>query len=162
MSSLVAMLLMCECLSHRALTPVSIIGSGIEAGDDRDRLVDKEYAALRGEWQGTSVDKSGRVHEEGTWIFLGGQFALKRDCVVYEQGQYKIDPAAKPKAIDITFGSGPAKGKALPGIYELNDEQLKICIVAPTLADPDKHARPKEFPKTATEQLRLFILKREK
>jgi uncharacterized protein (TIGR03067 family) len=40
---------------------------------------------------------------------------------------YKLDPRARPKAIDLVPQAGPARGKTLRGIYSLDGEYLEIC-----------------------------------
>jgi len=59
--------------------------------------------------------------------------------------KYKLDPAAKPKAIDLIPEEGPAKGKTLQGIYSLQRDELKVCFVSPNIPDPENQKRPGEF-----------------
>jgi len=54
-----------------------------------------------------------------------------------QQGTYKLDPTAKPKSIDLTEGGN---GRTTLGIYELDGETLKICLV-----DGQAAVRPAEF-----------------
>lgn len=51
----------------------------------------------------------------------------------------KLDPAQKPRALDIRATDGPNKGKTKRAIYEFKDGRLRIC-----LAQPEKK-RPKDF-----------------
>ena len=72
--------------------------------------------------------------------------------------KYKIDPAKKPKTIDLEGKEGGRDIKA-PGIYVLDGDELKLYWGA----DP-KSPRPTEFPKGPNKDnhTRLLILKREK
>ena len=71
-------------------------------------------------------------------------------------GDFKIDPLAKPKTIDIIFTEGPGKGHSQKGIYELDGDTQKICI-----AMPDQ-PRPTEFVTSPESGHIIEILKREK
>ena len=63
------------------------------------------------------------------------QLLFKGDKVVFNpkhenrEHTYKIDPKAKPKAMDITPGDGQKKGQKMPlAIYDLVGDKLIICI----------------------------------
>ena len=73
-----------------------------------------------------------------------------------DKGTVKLDPKAKPKALDITGTEGPNKGKTILGIYERDGDTLRICYV---LSGKD---RPKAFETKAGTQLFLVTYKREK
>lgn len=59
---------------------------------------------------------------------------------VTSMGTYKLDPAKKPKWLDILVTTGAEKGMTMLSIYEFDGEQLKICHSAANVKD-----RPKEF-----------------
>ena len=114
---------------------------------------------------------------EGTWLPVAAELAGKKfpDEVLklmtltisdgkytvtvakqIDQGTIKLDPAAKPKAIDITGTEGPNKGKTFPAIYELTGDTLRICY------DLAGKTRPTEF-KTAKDTKQFLVsYKREK
>ena len=52
----------------------------------------------------------------------------------------KLDPSKKPKAIDATPLAGAFKGKTVLGIYQLEGEELRICL--PKQGDKE---RPSDF-----------------
>jgi uncharacterized protein (TIGR03067 family) len=59
---------------------------------------------------------------------------LKLDAGKYEvtaesvdKGTYAMDPAARPKTIDITGTQGPNAGKKIGAIYELHGDTLRVC-----------------------------------
>ena len=67
-----------------------------------------------------------------------------------DRGTCKLNPSAKPKALDVTGTEGPNKGKTILAIYERKDDTLRICY------DLSGKSRPTEF-KTAAET-RLFLV----
>ncbi len=67
---------------------------------------------------------------------------------------YKLDPAKKPKAIDLIFPE--RKTEATLAIYSLEDDDLKVCVKA------KGEGRPSEFSAKAGSGHMLYTLKREK
>ena len=59
---------------------------------------------------------------------------------VVNEGMLKLDPTAKPKAVDIMYTSGPVKGETDKAIYEIDGDTLKVCYSL----EPDAE-RPTEF-----------------
>jgi uncharacterized protein (TIGR03067 family) len=108
---------------------------------------------------------------EGTWLplaaELGGQEfpdeLLKTAVLTITDGKYtvnlggqidkgtiKLEPATKPKAIDVIGTEGPNKGKTIPAIYHLTDDTLRICY------DLEGKKRPTAF-KTLKDTQQLLI-----
>ncbi len=73
-----------------------------------------------------------------------------------DMGTVKLNPAAKPKEMDITGTDGPNKGKTIRAIYEQKGDTLRICY------DLSGEGRPKEFKTREGTQLFLVVNKREK
>jgi uncharacterized protein (TIGR03067 family) len=73
-----------------------------------------------------------------------------------DQGTVKLNPAAKPKALDITGTDGPNKGKTILAIYELDSDTLRVCY------DLSGNGRPTDFKTKADTQLFLVTYNREK
>src|SRR5262249_55380185 len=113
---------------------------------------------------------------EGTWVpsaaELGGKTFLdevrKTIRLVVEGDRYtvtvgtepdrgtcKLDPSAKPKALDITGTDGPNKGRTILAIYERDGDTLRICY------DLSGKGRPREFKTEAGTRLFLVTYKRE-
>ncbi|MFO0908134.1 MAG: TIGR03067 domain-containing protein [Isosphaeraceae bacterium] len=59
-----------------------------------------------------------------------------------DRGTCKLNPTAKPRAIDITGTEGPNKGRTILAIYERTGDRLRVCY------DLTGKSRPTEF-KTA-------------
>ena len=72
-----------------------------------------------------------------------------------DMGTWKLLPKTKPQAMDITGTVGPNKGKTIPSIVEVKDDNMKICY---GLAGQ----RPKEFKTTGQPGLYLVVYKRQK
>lgn len=90
------------------------------------------------------------------FIIAGNRITHKESGKVREQSYYRLDVEKRPRTIDLIPLAGPNKGKALPGIYELAGNTLRICLA------PVGKERPARFVAGAGSGQRLFILKREK
>jgi uncharacterized protein (TIGR03067 family) len=125
----------------------------LRAADDPAR----EKERLQGNWAASTIIDSGRA-ESGDAV-KGLKLTIKDDKYVYKLGGrsftavFKIQPAKKPKEMDITFEEGPQKGKTLRAIYSLEGDELKIC-------GGDK--RPSELESKPKSEVILFVFKREK
>lgn len=127
------------------------------AADEKDDIK-AEKDKLKGDWTLTSLQADGKDAKEEAATFT---FAADQLTVAFKDSKqaaaYRIDPAAQPKAIDITPDEGPDKGKTLKGIYVLDGDTLKICAAA----SPDKD-RPKDFAAKKDSGNLLMVLKRDK
>src|SRR5689334_19726068 len=115
-------------------------------GDDAKQDTDK----LKGTWTVVALEANGQQApkefiERISFTFDGEK--LKITGAPTAQGQdanreysVKLDPSKSPKAIDTTALNGPEKGKIDQGIYELKDDELRLCM-------PNNEAkeRPKDF-----------------
>jgi RNA polymerase sigma factor (sigma-70 family) len=117
---------------------------------------DKER--LQGKWVPVSAEEEGKkVPEEEikaknfVMVFAGDKMTLPMKDDTREV-EYKLDPAKKPKEIDVAI----EKGKVAKGIYELDGDTLKLCIEK----DPDGE-RPAKFATDGTTHV-LIVLKRKK
>lgn len=70
------------------------------------------------------------------------------------EGSSKFDASKTPKAIDITYNTGPNKGKTYLGIYEIDGDTYRACV-----APPGKD-RPKEFVSKPGTDLQVLEFKR--
>ena len=118
----------------------------------------KDVEKLAGDWAVVTTDHHGRKVTEDERsrpivTFKDNQMTVLRNGDI-RPGTFKIDPNKTPAQIDVTLGYGPDKGKTFEGIYQLDGDQLKLCV-------RDKGAgRPVEF--KGGEGLLFVTLKRGK
>ena len=68
--------------------------------------------------------------------FAGDRFHIQsKDGKPLYAGTVRVNPSAKPAAIDFENTEGVAKGKAWKGIYRLDGDTLTICDNEPNLAE---------------------------
>jgi uncharacterized protein (TIGR03067 family) len=132
------------------------------AGDDKKSDVDK----LQGTWVAVAIENDGKkVPEERV---KNVKMVFKDDTMSITTGGpgrqpppalYKLDEKKKPRTIDITAGGRDGSGKtdnALPGIYDLDADTLKICLGLPG------KDRPTELSAKEGAKQTLYTYKREK
>lgn len=105
---------------------------------------DTDEEMLQGEWFLASAEVQGKSLpapvEKGGSIVLDkdGKLILKDPGKPDKIGKYKIDADKDPKQIDLILSKD---GKTMQGIYEFDDDKLKMAFSA---EDP-KGKRPSEF-----------------
>jgi uncharacterized protein (TIGR03067 family) len=126
----------------------------------QDAAAEKEQKSLQGNWDVTSAviggEESG-VLKDGkvTFVFQKDKFTVKREDKVLAETSFTLALDAMPRLIDIKALSGDMKGATFQGIYELKENDLKLCL---NLQGKD---RPTEFVSKAGEQgVILILLKR--
>lgn len=123
------------------------------AQETPDETLAKAKAALKGTWQVTSLEEGGNQIPAGITSQL--KHVFHDDAIVMVVGekeklaQYKLDPTASPKTIDII-----RKDEVALGIYELEGDTLRICL-AKDLRRPTKFESKSETGRNA-----LVIFKR--
>jgi uncharacterized protein (TIGR03067 family) len=120
------------------LIVVSVASVGLCADPPKENL-----AALNGRWICNSAMKGGEalpdnIGKSSGLVLFNGQYTAivggDRD-----EGTYKIDESANPKAITFVATKGPNQGKTIQGIYELDKGSLRIC------SDLSGKTRPTKF-----------------
>jgi uncharacterized protein (TIGR03067 family) len=84
------------------------------------------WALVRGEDQGKPIPKE---KLEGNLVVISEKTIIANDKdhkKVYVM-TYKLDPAKKPSAIDMTIVEGTQKGKMAKGIYKLEGDTLQLA-----------------------------------
>jgi uncharacterized protein (TIGR03067 family) len=130
------------------------------AGASSDKVekkprVDKD--AIQGAWKVVKVVEDG---EDASDTDNGKTFRSKALTITAErivlkgvfEMTYKLDPASKPRSIDLDNGGG----KTFDGVYTLEGNTLTICG---PLSPGD--ARPREVASKKGSKTRLLVLKRE-
>jgi uncharacterized protein (TIGR03067 family) len=100
---------------------------------------------LQGTWTATTAERDGQAADDVVGhrlSFTGNRFQIQsKDGKPLNAGTVRVDPSAKPAAIDFGHTEGALKGKTWKGIYVLNGDALTTCDNAPDL---DK-GRPAAF-----------------
>lgn len=128
----------------------SMVAWGDDAKDD----------ALEGTWAPSSAEFGGKAFPDEVRKTIrlevqGDQYTVTVGTQP-DRGTCKLDPSAKPKALDITGTEGPNKGKTILAIYERDGDTLRVCY------DLGGKGRPTEFKSTPGSRLFLVEYKLEK
>ena len=135
---------------------VALLLAAGDAGED----VKKELAKFGGTWRIVSLEtEQGKIGEDALkdfrLIIEGDKFTAKEQSGEVH-GTFKVDPAKKPKTIDIIMKDGPMKDTTMLGIYELDGDTVKFCFAAPG------KDRPSDFTAKEGSQRTLSVWKRDK
>jgi uncharacterized protein (TIGR03067 family) len=139
---------------------VTVAVSLTAAGDTKDEAIKRDRKQYQGTWQVVSLEVDGNQanEEDAKKITVineaDGKWRIEVEGKVIARGTSKIDPTAKPKAVDLTATEGESSGQTAQGIYEFGDDTRKVC-----LAPADKE-RPTEFAAPAGSGHILALLKR--
>lgn len=87
---------------------------------------------LQGAWTVTALEMDGREVPSGMFggariIVQGNRFISTGMGATYE-GTLELEASVSPQQINMRFDTGPEKGNMNPGIYELRDDTLKLCL----------------------------------
>lgn len=122
---------------------IAVIGLGAAASDDKDEAVKKDLEALAGTWGTLSFVNDGKKlndEEAKTHTVIydkDGKYQALNDGKVVFAGTFKIDPAKKPKTINVTeSGKDKDKAEVFLGIYEIDSGKLKVCFAPPGKEQP--------------------------
>ena len=157
-----------KILTALALASAMIVGGAggfgyhLLATEADAKKTDKDN--IQGTWKVESVMMNGQDKDRKGELLKKSTFEIAADkmLVKFNEGNkpstYTLDPAAKPKTIDITpQGEGDGKGETVPGIYKLEGDTLTICF--PCGAQME---RPTEFVSKEGSDTLLLVLKRVK
>ena len=115
-----------------------------------------DLAKFAGKWKPVKIEGQHPLKVEGLRVEVkGDRLTLAGATEKPLEFALKLDPAAKPRAIDITFAVG-----TLLGIYEFDGDTLRVCYSE--LQESEMGRRPAEFTAPADSKRYLWTLKREK
>jgi uncharacterized protein (TIGR03067 family) len=151
-----------EVAMFRLCLTTLLLGPVVAAADE---ATDKEVKKLEGTWTTAKLIYNGKdflangkagfnIVFKGNEATVTGNKAVKKE---YAKIKVKLDLTTKPKVIDITVAAGIQKDALVEGIYELKDDELKIC--AKVFGGKE---RPTEFASPEGGSIVLLVLKREK
>jgi uncharacterized protein (TIGR03067 family) len=120
----------------------------------------KDEEKIQGTWTVVSMEEGGRKSpdedvKKTTLVFKDNGLTVY-DRGKGEKAKFKLDQAKKPKTIDALPEEKAPGVEQILGIYELKDDELKICF------GKDGAERPTEFATKAGSRNTLIVLKREK
>ena len=118
-----------------------ILGTGLVLAQPAEQA----QKQLEGTWIATKAERDGKAADDVVGhrlSFTGNHFQIQsKDGKPLYAGTVRVDPSAKPAAIDFEHAEGVVKGKTWKGIYGLDGDTLTICDNAPKLDAP----RPTAF-----------------
>jgi uncharacterized protein (TIGR03067 family) len=119
--------------------------------EERREIIAKELEQLQGTWRLVASERDGQVEKiqalnQQLITIKERSFSVPGAQVV----KFRIDPLESPKTIDFYHQY------TVPGIYELNGDNLKICICANT------GERPNDFTTGPLSKRRIMVMVREK
>ena len=114
---------------------------------------------LEGDWQMVSCVTDGAPMEQSAvqWVkrsTIGNEVSVHAGAKVIMKMTFTHDPTKSPKTIDYVHTAGANKGKNQLGIYELQDDVLKICV------GPANGARSAKFDSLRGEGATFTVWKR--
>jgi len=124
------------------------------AGDKSDdaKNIQGTWVPIRAELRGEPMNND--ALKSFTLTLDGDKYVVEAESV--DKGTYTINPAAKPKTIDITGVEGPNAGKKIPAIYDLHGDTLRVCYGL------GGGPRPTEFKSPSGTQIFLVAYKRKR
>jgi len=140
---------------------ILLAASLLLAADAKEDEGKKERKKLQGTWSVVSIEVNGeqvpmKDFKDFRWVITADKITWK-DGKRDQDFNYELGPTQKPKTIDLLFPErgAQAKDQAIPGIYSLEGDTLKISY--------GKKKRPAEFKtQKGGDKQALFVLKREK
>ena len=98
---------------------------GAEAGKKATEKLDGTWTLIKAEVFGQASDVEGT---KNTLTFKNDKITVHMPVANLDhEATYTVDPAKKPKQLDMMVTSGPSKGKTVLFIYELEGDTLKLC-----------------------------------
>jgi uncharacterized protein (TIGR03067 family) len=113
----------------------------------------KDKEALQGTWNFVSGLREAQL------LIAGDHFTVRFTTGEIYVGTYHLDPARKPRAMDLVISEGPERhrGKTALAIYELDGDHLIWCPAEPGVGD-----RLRAFPPEADTRHLCLVFRRDR
>jgi uncharacterized protein (TIGR03067 family) len=139
------------CLLSIFLTSVGIQGDDLEV----------ETKKMQGSWKVTASQVNGgkiplEAFKKVVVVIKDNRIFFKDNGTTYDEIEFDLDLATKPREIDFLYTAGLKKGVLERGIYKLDGDQLTICMAQ------QKQKRPAEFVSQKGTGQQMFVFKRDK
>jgi uncharacterized protein (TIGR03067 family) len=132
----------------------------LAADEKKDDAAKEELKKLEGTWELVTAERDAvRMPADGPKgmkaVVKGNILTFAKGDEVFAESTIAIDPTKKPKTIDATSTKNDDKGKIVIGIYELEGDNLKLCLAR-------GKERPTEFSTKKDSGCTLYVYKRAK
>lgn len=112
--------------------------------DDRP-LALTDWERLQGAWECALLERDGRVVYRGDQaktarVTFQSETVTFEDVEVALEGQFRLDPAQRPKTFDLTIIEQNDVVTYPVGIYELADDTFRLCFAFPAQVRPASFA----------------------
>jgi uncharacterized protein (TIGR03067 family) len=135
----------------------ALVASAATAAEPQQEATD----AMQGTWTIESFTLNGNEIDPAQ--LKSWRRTVDKNHVVWRRGDdtlveldIKFDATQTPHTLDSTIAIGEGKGQVLLAIYELKDDQLKVCFANPG------GSRPKEFSSKPDSGQSVYVAKRVK
>jgi len=139
---------------------LTVLVSGLLVGTANSDDAKNDQKKLQGKWIVTSAVLDGneipKDQVKGEITYKGDKYTWSSGDGQGGTGTYKLDPSKKPKALNAVPSDGPLKGQTIEHIYEVEGDNLKVCLALPGTK------RPTEFKSEGGSGLWFFTYKRAK
>jgi uncharacterized protein (TIGR03067 family) len=128
--------------------------------DPVENAMREDRKKLEGSWTIVSREVDGEASAPASLknqsVMIAGNDYIRSRGQSALHGAFTLNVGKQPKQINLRFRDGADKGKLLQGIYELDDEKVRICLA------PAGKSRPTEFVSNPGSGHVLEVLKRDK
>ncbi len=126
---------------------LAFVFAAVAADDPKPADAKSDIAKIKGKWTakvGPNEDTPVTVEFKDKEVVVTVEAGDGNEIMI--NGEYKLDEKATPKRIDLTKFQSP-EGETSPdnlGIYELKDDELKICTGGPGAERPTEFSPHEE------------------
>lgn len=137
----------------------SVSGCAKETLEDRLKTFQGDWEVINLERAGQKSDNEALKHikvtiEHDNWKMLEGRGQGMVKQLFIEEYVLQLDPSKPAGDIDLTYRDGEHQGLTRSGIYEFDDDKLKVCFGEVAQPRPTQFASMEEPPST------LIVLQR--